>query len=436
VRPAALRGLALAALAALVACAKPVAPRLPEGLDFVYSTPAPGELAAPDVSVLQTAWREVLAGDTKSAIKRYEKLLRRYPGSVATRTGLAYARLRAGEGGPAQAAFLAVLEKRPEHVPALVGMGSVAIRNGDMDGAVALYKRAAAVAPDDSVVRKRLASLKLQLTDRRMSEAHVALERKDTEAAATAYGRAIEVAPELTGVRLALADLLAGRGERPAAIELLEADLSGERQVLLQLGRLLEEEKEYQRALDVYTRVLAHGPGDEDARAGQRRAREGVEALALPFEYQSIPEATRVSRADLAALIAVRVPALRRAGAGEPRVAVDISTSWARDQIARVLALGLMDVYPNHTFQPGAIVRRVDLARAAARTLDLLRWPAGGAPTPADMSRAHLDFDVVERVLAAGLMGLSAEGAFEPWRPVSGRETIDLVDAVARLTGS
>ena len=52
------------------------------------------------------------------------------------------------------------------------------------------------------------------------------------------------------------------------------------------------------------------------------------------------------------------------------------------------------------------------------------------------MSRAHLDFDVVERVLAAGLMGLSAEGAFEPWRPVSGHETIDLVDAVARLTGS
>jgi len=33
-------------------------------------------------------------------------------------------------------------------------------------------------------------------------------------------------------------------------------------------------------------------------------------------------------------------------------------------------------------------------------------------------------------------MGLSAEGAFEPWRPVSGQETIDLVDAVARLTGS
>jgi tetratricopeptide (TPR) repeat protein len=434
-RPAA-RALAIACLAALAACAKPVATRLPEGQDFVYPAAAAGELQAADAPILQTAWREVLAGDTKSAIKRYEKLLRRYPASLATRTGLGYARLRAGESGPAQAAFLAVLEQRPEDVPALVGMGSAAIRNGDMDGAVALYKRASVVAPDDAVVRKRLASLKLQVTDRRMTEAQAALERKDAEAAATAYRRALEVAPEVTGVRLALADLLVSRGERPAAIEVLEADLSGERQVLLQLGRLLEEEKEYQRALDVYTRVLAHGPGDEDAHAGQRRAREGVEAEALPAEYQAIPEATRVSRADLAALMAVRVPALRRAGAGEPRVAVDISGSWARDQIARVLALGLMDVYPNHTFQPGAIVRRVDLARAAARVLDLLRWPAGAAPAPGDMSRSHLDFDVVERVLAAGLMGLSAEGAFEPWRPVSGRETIDVVDAVARLTGS
>ena len=435
-RRLALRALALAGLAALAACAKPVAPRLPEGQDFVYSAPVPGELPASEVATLQTAWREVLAGDTKSAIKRYEKLLRRHPGSLATRTGLGYARLRAGESAPAQAAFLAVLDKRPEDVPALVGMGSVAIRTGDQDGAVALYKRAAAVAPDDPVVRKRLAALKLQVTDRRMSEAQAALERKDTEAAAAAYRRALEVAPEITGVRLALADLLAGREERAAAIEVLEADSSDERQVLLQLGRLLEDEKQYARALDVYTRILAHGPGDEDARAGQRRAREGVEAQALPQEYQAIPDATRVSRADLAALIAVRVPALRRAGAGEPRVAVDISSSWARDQIARVLALGLMDVYPNHTFQPGAIVRRVDLARAAARTLDLLHWPAGGAPTPADMSRAHLDFDVVERVLAAGLMGLSADGAFEPWRPVSGRESIDVVDAVARLSGS
>ncbi len=433
---AAARLAACAGLAALAACATHVAPKLPEGQDFVYAAPLPGELPANETAALEAAWRDVLAGDTKHAVARYEKLLQRHPGSLAAKTGLGYARLRTGETARAQGAFLDVLSKRPEDVPALVGMGSTAVRNGDTEGAIALYKRAAVAAPDDAVVRKRLASLKLQVTERRMLEAQAALERKDEDAAVVAYRRALDVAPEVTGVRLALSELLASRGERAAAIELLEADASGERQTLLQLGGLLEQEKEYARALDVYTRLLAHGPGDEEARAGQRRAREGAEAMAMPQEYQAIPEAARVSRADLAALIAVRVPLLRRAGAGEPRVAVDISGSWARDQIARVLALGLMDLYPNHTFQPGAIVRRVDLARSAARTLDLLHWPAGAAPAPADMSRSHLDWDVVERVLAAGLMGLSADGAFEPWRPVSGRETIDVVDAVARLSGS
>ena len=49
------------------------------------------------------------------------------------------------------------------------------------------------------------------------------------------------------------------------------------------------------------------------------------------------------------------------------------------------------------------------------------------------MPRSHLDFDAVERALGAGVMTLSADGSFEPWRPVSGREAIEVVDAVARL---
>jgi hypothetical protein len=155
----------------------------------------------------------------------------------------------------------------------------------------------------------------------------------------------------------------------------------------------------------------------------------------MPEEYRRIPASSRVTRADLAALVAARVVALRRAGPGEPRVAVDLGGSWAREYIARVLALGIMEPYPNHTFQPGATVRRVDLARAAARTLDRLGFARGAAPAPTDMSPSHLDYQAVERVLAAGLMGLSAQGAFEPWRPVSGGEAIDVVDGVARLIG-
>jgi hypothetical protein len=95
----------------------------------------------------------------------------------------------------------------------------------------------------------------------------------------------------------------------------------------------------------------------------------------------------------------------------------------------------VLDLYPNHTFQPAATVRRVDLARAVARVLERLGWPRAAAPVPADMTRAHLDFDAVERALGAGVMSLAPGGAFEPWRPVSGREALDVVDSVARLVG-
>ena len=33
---------------------------------------------------------------------------------------------------------------------------------------------------------------------------------------------------------------------------------------------------------------------------------------------------------------------------------------------------GLMEVYPNHTFQPNAVVRRGDLAQAASKALSLI----------------------------------------------------------------
>jgi hypothetical protein len=33
-------------------------------------------------------------------------------------------------------------------------------------------------------------------------------------------------------------------------------------------------------------------------------------------------------------------------------------------------------------------------------------------------------------------MGLAASGGFEPWRPVSGNEAIEVVDGLSRLGGS
>lgn len=430
------RGVAAGLLLLAVGCARRVPLPVPETDEYAFPAPAVGELTPAQAKTLREAWDDVLVGDVSSAEGHLVKLRRQAAGRPSVETATGFARLRANQVEPAEAAFARALERSPAYVPALVGAGSAALRRGDGDAAFDLYRRAQVASPGDAAVRRRLQALKLQVTDRHVAQAQSRARAGDPAGAAAEYRAALAAAPEVAGVRLALANLLVESQDPAGARAVLEADPTSDRQVRLMLGGLLLEQGEHASAAEVYDELLARDPADQAARAGQVAARDAYEASVMPEEYRRIPGAARITRAELAALVMVRVKALRRVSPGEPRVAVDIGGSWAREQIAGALALEVLDVYSNHTFQPAAQVRRVDLARAMARVLDRLDWPQTAAPAPSDMTRSHLDYAAVQRVLGAGLMGLTGESAFEPWRVVSGREAMDAVDALARLVGS
>lgn len=419
----------------LPSCAPKPAPPIPEGEDYVYPIPEASQVSADERRDLEKAWRRVLAGDER-AVGEYQKILNRRPDLVAAETGIGYARLRGGQVDGARSTFDTVLEKQPTYVPALVGAGSAAFRAGDVDGALALYRHALEVAPDHPVVKKRHASLKLQVTERHMAAAQAALQDGDEDTAAREYQATLVVAPELAGMRLALADLLVARGEGAKAVATLREDPYGDRRVALRLGEILMERGDFAEARDVYRDVVRRHPSDAQARQGAVRAQDALDFRAQPEEYRQIASASRARRADLASLLVVKVPPLGRLPETRPRVAVDVSGSWAREHIARVIGLGIMDVYPNHTFQPRATVGRGDLARATSRVLRMLgRRPRGMGPTPRDMRPSHLDYDAVVTVVGSGLMKLRSDGRFEPLRPVSGREAVEVVDALARIAG-
>jgi tetratricopeptide (TPR) repeat protein len=268
-----------------------------------------------------------------------------------------------------------------------------------------------------------------------MAAARTASTAGDLDEAVAVYRRALGDAPELADLRLELANLLASRGERQEAVSVLEGDATEDRQVLMRLGELLAEGGERDRALAAYRRVLMRDPRDEEARQRADDLRAALELARMPEEYQRIATAPTITRADLAALLAVKVTALARLPVQTPPVAVDISGSWAREHILAVLAHDVLPVYPNHTFQPGATARRGDLARAVQRVLDLAGYPPGSAPALTDMSRSNLNYYAASRVVAAGLMDLTPEGAFHPWRPPSGEEATRVVESLARLIG-
>jgi endo-1,4-beta-xylanase len=117
-------------------------------------------------------------------------------------------------------------------------------------------------------------------------------------------------------------------------------------------------------------------------------------------------------------------------------VATDVRGHWASRWIVDVIRAGVMDVFPNHTFQPAAVVRRSDLAQAVSRILAL----TGVNPSQADWNRvtmadvgvSHLGYEDISAAVAAGVLSLDA-GAFHPSRPVTGREAADAIGRLERL---
>jgi hypothetical protein len=179
------------------------------------------------------------------------------------------------------------------------------------------------------------------------------------------------------------------------------------------------------------------------ARIDDLRSRVVFEAM--PDEYRAIESSATVTRAQLAALLAVRLDAvLARARRANAVVITDARGSWASAYILSVARAGVMEVYPNHTFQPGAAVRRGDLAQAASRVLQLIaqqqprRADAWRNPrrTFTDVGPRHLSYPAAALAVEAGVMAPMADGSFQLARPVTGAEAIAAVNALEQLASS
>ena len=112
--------------------------------------------------------------------------------------------LKQGKAKEAEAEFRRLLEAEPDHVEALNVVGLGALRDGDIDRALVLLKRAAAVDGGQA------------LTHMHLGRAHAAA--FELEAAAAAYTTALVREPKLHAARLHLAELHEKRGETMRAV--------------------------------------------------------------------------------------------------------------------------------------------------------------------------------------------------------------------------
>jgi S-layer family protein len=164
----------------------------------------------------------------------------------------------------------------------------------------------------------------------------------------------------------------------------------------------------------------------------------------MPEEYRSIETAPAVTRAQLAALLGVRLDdVLKRARRDNPVVLTDTRGHWAGPWIQAVSRAGVMEAYPNHTFGPNATVRRVDLAVAVSRVLSFIAaerprqaaaWK-GARVRFSDLPPGHLNYPAASVAVQSGVMKMVDGDQFQLSRPVTGAEALAAVRKLEELSG-
>ncbi len=441
------RSAAVGVLAILVACAPAIAP--PASVtsrysDFIYPFVPPG-LAGGDLALRQQrGWQFLQAGDLRNARREFQAALKSKPGFFPADAGLAYVDLADQAYAEAARIFDKVLRVSPSYVPGLVGRGDACMGSGRTEEAIRSFQAALSADPSLGVVRRRLDVLALRHQQELLKAARQAAETGHYDQAASAYERAIEASPDSAFLYRELAGVERAQGRTDAALEHLRRSAAldpGDARAFVQIGVLLEEHGDDKGALEAYERASQIDAGP-DAAAGLARVRTRLDLARLPEQYAAIPDAPQVTRGELAALIGVRLAALVGPSATRgTAVVTDVRAHWAAPWILEVVRAGVMEPYPNHAFSPHAIVRRLDLAQVCSRLLALIaaRRPdlAGhwreARPRIADVPQTHLGYPAVAVAVGAGVMPLAEGATFQPARPVTGREAIDVLDRLEVL---
>ena len=413
----------------------------PKHPDFVFPAAAQGANPAL-VAGVERGWQFLQSGDFRNAERELTRVLKTSPQSVNAETALGYLELARGDAADALPIFERALSRGPTYASALVGRGYALMdlkREGD-----ALASFEAALKADPSLVdlQGRVDVLRFRATQDLVARARTASDAGRLDDARASYQQAIAASPDSAFLYRDLAAVERRAGQTSAAVDYLRKATElepGDARALASLGEILAEQGDPVAALAAFEKAAALDPSAVPA-ATLDRARDRAALLKLPEPYRAIPDAPQLTRGDLAALLGVRLEALVARAAQRQVVITDARGHWAQAWITAVVRASIMDTLPNYQFQPGAVVRRGDLARTVARVLSLVealkpaaaaRWQNARVAV-SDVASTHLSYPAVSVAVASGVMPLEG-GAFRLLDPVKGSEAIDVVGRLEAL---
>ena len=424
----------------------PPAPGPPQFPNFLFPTVPDSMASLPIVGDHVTAWRRLQAGDLISATDGFSGALSSAASFYPAEAGLGYVDVAARRYDEALARFGAVLERAPSYAPAWVGRGEALLASGREGEALTAYESALSADAALADVRRRVEVLRFRSVQNALEDARRAERAERYGDARAAYERARTLAPESGVVYRGLADVERRLGELGRALDhvrrantLEPNDAEG---WTLQ-GEIHEVLGDLEGAEAAFGRAVRLDPSP--ARSERlERVRMRLAAAGLPPAYRAIPDKAQITRAELASLVAVRLAAVLAAAPRDETVLItDTRTHWADRWILTAAQASVVEVFPNHTFEPDGVVNRGQLAHVVSRVLTLIasRSPFNGRGWQTarrqflDLEPEHLQYPAASMAVAAGVMA-AREGRFDLAAGVSGAEAVLAVSRLEGLAGS
>jgi hypothetical protein len=329
-------------------------------------------------------------------------------------------------------------------VIAHTGLAQIYQKTGREDKAFAEYREILKKDPENPWAKQQYETLKNKKTEEAITEAKDALAKGEAEKGKGAFLKALYYSPKSSEVHLNLAEIYKKENNLPSALIHLKAASSnepGNREILKNYAETLYQAGNYSRSLEIYEKLQAVDPENKEIKKQINSLKDRLGIFELPSQYDSIAYSEAVTKEQIAALLGVKFKGIVDEVSTSPPIIIDIATSWASKFILQMTSLGILDIYPDHSFQPKKIVTRAEMAEILVRFIDYLQKKGfkfiqqiqPEKIQAADVSAENYYHKPIIKILSYDIMGLTSQKEFNPDFPVPGQESIKLLDIILAL---
>lgn len=394
-----------------------------------------------DRLLVEEAWNNLRKGEGGKAERAISRLGVQSP---VHDVGLGYAYLLLNKFQAAEEVFKKALKKYPDWGLIHAGLAQAYQKTGREDQAFSELREILKREPEHSWAKPQYETLKKKKVEESLRQAKNYLRDGNLEKSKEALLKTLFYSPQLTEAHLSLAGIYKEENNLQSALLHLKAANMIEPEnidILKNYAETLFQADRKAKSLEIYEKLQEREPENREIADRIDSLKSALGIFELPSQYNSIPFSKAVSKEEIAALIVIKLKGILEEQPSTPPIIIDISTSWAAKFIIQAASLGILDIYPNHTFQPKKIITRAETAEILLRLIHYLEKKGYKFIRQIPLEKIQVR-DVppqnyyhkpITEILSYDIMDLTMDQEFRPDLPVSGDESIRLLDIILSL---